>query len=319
MNLLAEVQRRLENRSGAAHVDVGLRSLLVPRCAAMIFASVLLAGCASEAPAIKPYSGPTQTLDQLVSDINSNVEQLPTLWAKGDFDAHIVDHDHKTDVNGTAYLMHASPQQMLFIGKADVLGEVFRMGCGPDKYWVTVKGDTDTCWWGTYTYLDRVDKGAIPVRPDLVEAVLGLDAIDPLLTREPCPVMRFNNDQRAYMLVWNMKLRDRWVAQKEIWYDVDSKLPRLVNLFDVNGRIVLSAYLSDHKPVDMGTGGTQPSTAPMVATSYRLYFPDSGSTLRLHLTDLRSSSKGHPNAANFAFDPDSVDVKHIINLDEAAH
>jgi len=285
----------------------------------LCLAVVVLGGCGGKSAEIKPYFGNTETIDELVTDVNANVEPLPTLWAKGDFDATIVDHGHKTSVNGTAYLMHARPQQMLFIGKADVLGEVFRMGSGPDKYWVTVKGDTDTCWWGTYANLDRVDAGQIPVRPDLVEAVLGLDSIETDLTRQPCPVMRFNNDQRAYMLVWNVKGPDRWLAQKEIWYDLETKLPRLVNLFDANGRVVLSAYLADHKPVNMGDAATQLSAAPMVATSYRLFFPDSGSTLRLHLTDLKLKSQGHPNSNNFAFDPDNVDVKHVVNLDESAH
>lgn len=284
----------------------------------LVFVS-LLSGCAAREAGIRPYYGPTESLDQLVGDVNSNVEQIPTLWAKGDFDATIVDHDHKTSVNGTAYLMHARPQEMLFVGKSDLVGEIFRMGCGPQKYWLTVKGDTDTCWWGTYQYLDRVDASQIPVRPDLVEAVLGLDSIDPLFTRQPCPVLRFNNDQRCYMIVWNVKIPDRWLAQKEIWYDVESKLPRLVNLFDPNGRVVLSAYLSDHKPVDTGATTSRPGDVPMVATNYRLFFPDSGSSLRLHLTDIRLKSQGHPNAANFAFNPDTVDVKHVINLDESPH
>jgi len=276
---------------------------------------MLLGGCGGKSAAVKPYFGPTESIDELITDVNNNVEPLPTLWAKGDFDATIVDHGHKTSVNGTAYLMHARPQQMLFIGKADVLGEVFRMGAGEDKYWVTVKGDTDTCWYGRFANLDRIDTSAIPVRPDLVEAVLGLDSIDPDLTREPYPVMRFNNDAHAYMLVWNVKGPDRWLAQKEIWYDLDTRLPRLVNLFDANGRVVLSAYLADHKPVDTGDNTTQPAKAPQVATTYRLFFPDTGSTLRLHLTDLKLKSQGHPNARNFAFDPDTVDVKHVVNLD----
>jgi hypothetical protein len=287
----------------------------------MIAVGIAAGGCQFGQPraAIKPYFGPTETMDELVGDINANVQPLPTLWAKGDFEATLVDHGHSNSVSGTAYLMHARPQEMLFIGKADVLGEVFRMGCGPEKYWVTVRGDTDTCWWGTFANLDRVDPSAIPVRPDLVEAVLGLDSLDTDLTRQPCPVMRFNNDQRAYMIVWNVKGPDRWLAQKEIWYDVDSKLPRLVNLFDGNGRIVVSAYLGDHQPVQMGDNAIEPANAPKVATSYRLFFPDSGSTLRLHLTQLKLSSQGHPNGGNFAFDPATADVKHVIDLDESAH
>jgi hypothetical protein len=295
------------------------RSVLT--AAALCSSAIASGGCqfGQQPAAIKPYFGPTETVDQLVTDINANVEPLPTLWAKGDFDATIVDHGHKNSVSGTAYLMHARPQQMLFIGKADVLGEVFRMGCGPGRYWVTVKGDTDTCWWGSFANLDHVDQSAIPVRPDLVEAVLGLDSIDTDFTRQPCPVMRFNNDEQAYMIVWNVKGPDRWLAQKEIWYDLDSKLPRLVNLFDANGRVVLSAYLSDHKAVQMDDSATPSTGAPRVATTYTLFFPESGSKLRLHLTELKLSSQGHPNGGNFAFDPDAVGVKHVVDLDDSAH
>lgn len=286
----------------------------------LLFAPVL-GGCVPKAAtqSISPYYGPTESLDELVTDINANVEPLPTLWAKGDFEATIVDHGHKTNVSGAAYLMHARPQKMLFIGRADVVGEVFRMGSNAEQYWLTVKGDVDTCWWGTYANMDRVDEDALPVRPDLVEAVLGLEPLDTDFTRQPCPVMRFNNDAHAYMIVWMVKGPDRWLSQKEIWYDLDTKLPRLVNLFDANGRVVLSAYLSEHKPVQMGSDSTQPKSGPLFATRYRLFFPDSGSELQLHLTDLQLESRGHPNAANFAFDPDRVDVKHIIDLDQSAH
>ena len=50
--------------------------------------------------------------------------------------------------------------------------------------------------------------------------------------------MRFNNDAWAYMLVWNKPLRDRWAAEKEVWYDIVTKLPKLVLLFDANGRVL---------------------------------------------------------------------------------
>ena len=63
--------------------------------------------------------------------------------------------------------------------------------------------------------------------------------------------MRFNNDADAYMFLWNVKLPDRWAVQKEIWYDRATLLPKLVLLFDENGRVVLRAYLSNYKSVEV--------------------------------------------------------------------
>jgi hypothetical protein len=42
--------------------------------------------------------------------------------------------------------------------------------------------------------------------------------------QQPSPVMLFNNDYDAYMILWTVMLPDRWVAQREIWYDRKTKL-----------------------------------------------------------------------------------------------
>ena len=280
-------------------------------------------GCAAKPQAaVPPYYGPTETFEQLIQEVNANTQKVPTLWAKGDYDASIVDHGNRTNVSGDAVLMYGKPRNLFFVGDAGPAGQVFRMGSGPERYWLTVKGDTDATWFGTFENIDRVDLRSIPVRPDLIEAVLGLDSFDTNLTQQPCPVMRFNNDARAYMIVWNVRSPDRWLAQKEVWYDLDSKLPRLVNLFDQNGRVVLSAYLSEHKPiaaVDAAVAQTtQPAGGPMIATRYRLFFPETGSKLELHFTDLRFQSHGHPDAKNFTFDPQKAGTKHLIDLDDSA-
>ena len=266
-----------------------------------------------------PYFGPTISIAQLAEDVNANTGKIPTLWAKGVYSASIVDHGKHTDVHGDAALLYAKPKKLLFVGWADPLGQVFRMGCGPNQYWLSVLADTDTTWFGSFENIDRVDMRQLPVRPDLIEAVLGLDSFNEDLLSTPSPVMRFNNDQHAYMVVWNVMFPDRWVAQKEIWYDLDSKLPRLVNLFDANGRVILSAYLSDNKPIPDDDATTKPANPAMIATSYRLFFPESGSRLELHLDEIHFRKMGHPNAQNFAFNSQTAGTSHVIDLDATAH
>ncbi|GIW75248.1 MAG: hypothetical protein KatS3mg104_0311 [Phycisphaerae bacterium] len=71
-------------------------------------------------------------------------------------------------------------------------------------------------WW------IQKERAVLPVRPDLMAEVLGVGPINSDLLKEPFPVVRFNNDQRAYMLTWQVLLSDRWVVQKEVWYDVQT-------------------------------------------------------------------------------------------------
>jgi len=126
--------------------------------------------------------------------------------------------------------------------------------------------------------------------------------------------MRFNNDRDEYMLTWVARVPDRWVAVREIWYERKTKRPTHVMLFDPDGRVELSAWLGGHAPVEVAD--VPKDQWPTVATDYRLYFPDSGSRLRLLLDDVRLSRKGAPNDATFRFNPDRAGVSKVIQLDE---
>jgi hypothetical protein len=121
--------------------------------------------------------------------------------------------------------------------------------------------------------------------------------------------MRFNNDEDAYMLVWNKPLTSRWVAEKEVWYDRKTKLPKLILLFDANGRIILRAYLRDHQDV--------PETGGKIATSYDLYFPENKSRMSFRLTDVKPYITNKrlriPNPGSFAF-PEEPGVKKQIEI-----
>jgi hypothetical protein len=263
------------------------------------------------------HYGPTDPIHRVVADVNANAEQIPTLRGAGSFEAWIADPDtNKTHfVNGEVTLLYSRPQSLRLIGKKDIAGQVFEIGSNDERYWVIVRGEQDTMWWGSYANLDRVDPKEIPVRPDLVLEVLGVQSIATDLLRQPAPVMRFNNDADAYMLVWNVQLPDRWAAQKEIWYDRQTKLPTLVLLFDENGRIVLRAYLSKHRPIEIE--GVPSQEAPKVATSYRLFFPDTGSRMTIDLDDVALKRNNAPNERSFTFPAgERAGVSRIVAIDE---
>ncbi|MDB5322413.1 MAG: hypothetical protein JWN40_4044, partial [Phycisphaerales bacterium] len=91
--------------------------------------------------------------------------------------------------------------------------------------------------------------------------------------------------------------------------DLETKLPKLILLFDANGRIILRAYLSDHKQI--------PETGGMIATRYELFFPENKSQMSFHITDLHAYIiKGKikiPNPGSFAF-PQEPGVKKQIEI-----
>jgi hypothetical protein len=283
--------------------------------------SFLVIGCRPKGPPPgqpKAYFGPTEPLADVVDAINQNNRKLPTLWAEVDrMRATFVDDRGKwqDETLDGGNLLYQAPRSVRVLGDKIVLGNVVEIGSNDETYWFAVKEGPKTAWWGRYQNLGKPCSDPIPIRPDLVLEVLGISTIETDLTRLPAPVMRFNSDADAYMLVWNAKLPDRWIAVKEVWYDRQTKRPKLVNLFDADGRVVLRAYLAQHKPVELAN--LPKEQWPVVATDYDLFFPETGSKLRLWLGQVKLSNRGAPSARTFNFSPEPkrLGVSKVIQLD----
>lgn len=278
---------------------------------------LLLASGCQPAPPPQPakfYSGPTQSMREVVAEINQNNNRIPTLWAQLDYRATLVDKDRGTTniVSGDGALLYSRPMSLLLRGNKDIAGTVFELGSNDNEFWVKVAADTDTTWWGHYANLGKPCCKPVPIRPDLILQVLGVSVFDTNFLDQPVPVMRFNNDADAYMFVWNVKGMDRWLAQKEIWYDRVTKLPELVLLFDDNGRVILRAYLS--KPVPLEVPDTPRENWPKVASEYRLFFPDTGTKLAFEFSNVAISHRGAPRPA--AFHRPQPDTKTIVQVDQ---
>ena len=283
---------------------MGMKTLLL----AIVLPSIAF-GCAKTIQTRPPYNGPTQTMAQVITRINANNAKISTLWASHSFEATLVDDKGKSHTfAGDGYLLFTKPGNLLLTAKGIIT--FFEIGSNDDQYWFTAFPDeVSTQWYGLKK--NMTDEGArqIPIRPDLILEVLGVSEIDTNLLAPPVPVMRFNNDAWAYMFTWNRPLTNRWVAEKEVWYDVETKLPKLILLFDANGRIILRAYLKDHKPIEPGGG--------MIATQYELFFPENKSQMSFHMTEVHSSiKKGKitiPNPGSFVF-PEEPGVKKQIEI-----
>jgi len=286
---------------------------------AVVLSSAITSACRPNKPTSskpEPYLGPTQPMSEVVAAINANNAGVPSLWAHQNFEATVVDEKKESHfVNGDGVLLYSAPRGLRLVANKDIAGKVFELGSTDDRYWFTLYPERDTMWWGWYRNLgkDCVDLRTMPVRPDLVLEVLGVATIPTNFLQPPAPVMRFNSINRAYMFVWSVPLRDRWAAQKEIWYDLDTKLPRLVLLFDENGRELVRAKLSKHAPVELPNVPAE--RWPKVARLYEIFFPDSGSSMRFELDDVAPERKGVPARPGSIKFPQDPNVAHVIQLD----
>ena len=288
-----------------------------PSALRMTLCVLLVSGCVPKKPPPEPYRGPTEAMYDVVKEINRNNNKLPTLWASiSKMQISFLDEKekrHDETLDGT--LLYRSPRDVKVLGHADVVGNVLEIGSNRDNYWlIAKKPGPDQAWWGRYKYLGDPRAKPIPVSPALVLEVLGVSTINEDFNAIPVPVMRFNNDSDAYMFIWNAKLPDRWVAVKEVWYDRATKRPMKVFLFDTSGRIILSARLDKFKPVEVPE--LSKDQWPMVATDYRLNFPENESSMHLVLDEVRLNRKNVPNDVTFRFSPDKLDVSTVIQLDE---
>ncbi|HEY1628252.1 MAG TPA: hypothetical protein VGF52_00240 [Tepidisphaeraceae bacterium] len=283
---------------------------------------LLLTGCVHQPPPPPAYAGPTEPIEEVVDQINANNSRLPTLWAHiggASMEIDYVDDKGKRQsqvLGGT--LLYRAPGEVKLVGHHDLAGDVMVIGSNANVYWLRV-GDENSgqVWWGRYKYLGADCVQPIPIRPDLLLSVLGVSTINVDLLQEPVPVMRFNNKADAYMLIWNTHLpnSNHWVAVKEVWYDRATKRPKLVVLFDVNGRVLLEAHLSQHAPVQVPDLSRE--KWPTVATAYDVTMPETKGRMRLKLSDLALTQKGAPNDVTFRFNPQSAGVPKVTQLDEA--
>lgn len=281
-------------------------------CAVLFLA---LAGCARDrsvkSAAKPPYDGPTETIAEVFRQINERNARIKTLRCEGDFRALINTGGKSDSIDGTVTLLYRQNTDLRLVGQ--VLTErAFDIGSNAERYWLAIPRQ-DTMWWGYHRLVGGVGAKRLPVRPDLVRQVLEVGPIDTDLLHEPTPVLRFNNDQDCYMITWQVQLSDRWVVQKEVWYDRTTKRPRLVLFFDEGGRVVVRAYLKNFQSI---AGDFSADGGGEMASNFDMLFPETGSRFSIDLKELASRRGAVPGQRSFDFPGDRAGVQKVIGVDE---
>ncbi|HWB54018.1 MAG TPA: hypothetical protein VG722_07490 [Tepidisphaeraceae bacterium] len=273
-----------------------------------------IAGCVSTAVRRRaPYFGPTESMQQVVDAIDKNNQQISTLWARIKyFEADVREKRGAKSqfVNGEGgYLLMQRPQDIRLRANKAGVGIVLDVGANDLDLWL-VAPPANRAWWLERKNADKPCTEKMPIDPVAVLEVLGVGVVDKDFLHSPTPVMRFNNDQDAYMLIWHSRSQSgtpRWIARREIWYDRKTKLPELVNLFDENGRVIVRAYLSDDRVVE--------GTTAEMASKFQLFFPDSDSHFSFSLEEMKLTNGRAPNRLSFLFNPDRTGVSDVERMD----
>src|SRR5690606_3456684 len=122
-----------------------------------------------------PWFGPTETISEVVSQINRNNRAITSLWAAHDFEPDIVDETSRSHfVNGDGTLLFARPFNFRLLGVKPVVGRVFDIRADADRYWLLVPEQLRRMWWGHFDGVGKPCVQQLPIRPDLLLEVLGL-------------------------------------------------------------------------------------------------------------------------------------------------
>src|SRR5258706_15896103 len=74
----------------------------------------IVSGCAKTTGHLPPYYGPTQTMAQVIGQINANNAKISTLRAAHSFEATLVDNKGKSRTfSGDGYLLFTKPANLL--------------------------------------------------------------------------------------------------------------------------------------------------------------------------------------------------------------
>ena len=259
-----------------------------------------------------PYLGPTLALPELVSQINARAAALPTLWAGGRFEAELPGESGDVQfLNGSLNLLHAKPRAARLVG-TKVTERVFDTGLNDETYWFHAGGPAATFWYGSLDSADDLDAGRIPIRPDLLLDVLGVAGLDEDLLAEPAPVMIFAPDPDLYVVDWHRTAGGQKVPVRQVWYDRETLRPERVFLWKPDGRLALSARLSDWQDVEGAAPGGE------VATRYAIELDEGRGRFDLWLDAVRLSNRGVPRPISFRMpDPARLGAETVINLDAA--
>ena len=282
----------------------------------LCLAAASLMGCPPPAPkSLLP-------LEALVGGYNANAAAVPQLWARAKLVVTFADEKGRTVTWGSTLL---APNATLVMAKGhDKLGPhyfvlvgtesghpVFRLGSSPDEpggpvyYFWAHMGDSGIARFGRQEFAGAPGIDEMPIDPNGLLSVLGVFELPDDFTRLPTVALTMSESPYAYVLrcVDVQPVSGRILFRREVYFNWSDKAPPRaykVNLLAADGRRMMTATLSDYKPVETGQDG---GPRPVMPTDIRVQWaswPDRPAGVRnihLVLSGMTATGRGNPRDA----------------------
>lgn len=211
-----------------------------------------LAGCNSE---LKGPAGieiePPRPMWEVIQRVNANSAAMGFLLKAGAVSAtgkYVDDRGVRRSIDMSGTLLYRKPRD-LYVRLSPILGSI-EAGSNDAEFWIWQKIDEYEYVWGSYENLESLPETDVPIRPDLLVEVLGLDDLPTQTTGPKGPTMWVGT--RRYELLF---LEDDETGQYRLAkaVDIDRSPPYLVRsivYFRRNGVPAVRAELSNHSRVE---------------------------------------------------------------------
>lgn len=270
----------------------------------------LLSGC----PDSRKPGPPPRTVEEAVERVNTNLSKIDAPLYCKDARVSFTFRDSKgkerSFLGHPATIIFQPPRDLYFDIKASLsLESVARVGSNNDLYWFYVDvGDTRKLWFGEWAALDGEPSQRLPIPPnDLLDALM-FRPLPRALTGGLAPVLRLG-EREQWLIYVRVNAARETVGYREVRLDpFPPQQPAEIIDRDRHGRVLMHAWLSDYRPVDVEGQESRPWTA----RKYRVEWPQTGTSMSLAVDNAKFRLDQPP----FADFPDDW-TGEVENLDEA--
>ena len=274
-------------------------------------AAALLLILASSCNGLKDHrvAPPPRPVEAIVAHVNANNTRL-----KGPFYAPVVsvsatlyDEDgkrHDFDLRGPLVYQH--PRSVWLRLDHALEENQMQLGSNDAEYWLVIRRDFSTMWWGKYEHVGKPCVRPMPIDPTRAPDALGMIELP---FGVPAGPLRICDERVDRLLYGRVDPMTGVMADRE--YAVDRFEPNMireVRYFDRLGQEEMHVWLDDYKP--LGDGG------PLMARKVRIEWPLDKGRLRMEIEGLTVRDDVHPQAFVRPAEPPEG-IRDVVQVDES--
>jgi len=256
--------------------------------------------------------------EELVAEYNANADAAPRLWARAKITVTFATEDGwpvrwgstsaLAGTNGLLLLIKGDdpdgPHDFLLRG-LEAGSELFRVGSSATDgvyYFAYRFGEGAGAWFGRHDLAGAPGIAELPIDPNQLLSVLGIVALPADFTRLPTVVMTMRTGPCAYVLSYldRQPITGRILFRREVffrWSDREQRRPFRVNLFDADGRGVMTAELKTYRTINVP--GSPADRQPIMPTDIEIHWPEKKSRVHIVLSEMTAEPRGTREACRF--------------------